>query len=79
MEKFFEINCIRGYHVYKKAWAATVGEALVCERTQKPFRSIRCGCEKRRNYHRAFTSKAVGSVFATVYFPVAKILFLNTW
>ena len=32
MEKFFERNSIRGYHVYKKVWAATVGEALVCER-----------------------------------------------
>ena len=62
MEKFFERNCIRGYHVYKKVWAATVGEALVCK--QKPFRSIRCGCEKRRNYHRTFTSKAVAGVFA---------------
>ena len=28
MEKFFERNCIRGYHVYKKVWAATVGEAV---------------------------------------------------
>ena len=35
MEKFFERNCIRGYHVYKKVWAATVGEALVCEREPK--------------------------------------------
>ena len=32
MEKFFERNCIRGYHVYKKVWAAKVGEALVWER-----------------------------------------------
>ena len=32
MEKFFERNCIHGYHVYKEVWAATVGEALVCER-----------------------------------------------
>ena len=31
MEKFFKRNYIRGYHVYKKAWAAMVGEALVCE------------------------------------------------
>ena len=30
MEKFFERNCIRGYHIYKKVWAATVGEVLVC-------------------------------------------------
>ena len=32
MEKFFKRNCIHGYHVYKEVWAATVGEALVCER-----------------------------------------------
>ena len=32
MEKFFVTNCIRGYHVYKKVWAATVGEAFVCKR-----------------------------------------------
>ena len=31
MEKFFEKNYICGYHIYKKVWAATVGEALVCE------------------------------------------------
>ena len=36
MEKFFERNYIRGYHVYKKVWAATVGEALVCEIEPKP-------------------------------------------
>ena len=35
MEKFFETNYIRGYHVYKKVWAATVGEALVCKREPK--------------------------------------------
>ena len=35
MEKFFERNCIRGYHVYKKVWAVTVGEVLVCEREPK--------------------------------------------
>ena len=33
MEKFFERNYIRGYHVYKKVWAPTVGEALVCPKT----------------------------------------------
>ena len=27
--------CICGYHVYEKVWAATVGEALVCEREPK--------------------------------------------
>ena len=31
---------------------------------EKLFRSIRCGCEKQRNYHRTFTSKAVVDVFA---------------
>ena len=36
----------------------------VRKRAQKPFRLIRCGCEKRRNYHRTFTSKAVAGVFA---------------
>ena len=30
------------------------------------FRSICCGCEKRRNYHRTFTSKAVAGVFAVI-------------
>ena len=35
IEKFFERNSIHGYHVYKKVWAATVGEALVCEREPK--------------------------------------------
>ena len=35
MEKFFERNCICGYHVYKKVWAATVGEVLMCEREPK--------------------------------------------
>ena len=36
----------------------------VQKRAQKLFRSIRCGCEKWRNYHRTFTSKAVADVFA---------------
>ena len=31
---------------------------------EKLFLSIRCGCEKQRNYHRTFTSKAVADVFA---------------
>ena len=35
MEKIFKRNCIPGYHVYKKVWGATVGEALVCEREPK--------------------------------------------
>ena len=44
MEKFFKRNYIHGYHVHKKVWAATVGEALVCKR--EPKNSIRCSCEK---------------------------------
>ena len=35
MEKFFKRNCICGYQVYKKVWAATVGEVLVCKREPK--------------------------------------------
>ena len=35
IEKFFERNCICGYHVYKKVWAVTVGEVLMCEREPK--------------------------------------------
>ena len=43
-----------------------VGEALVCERELAPkiFRSIRCGCEKGRSYHRTFALKSVAGVFA---------------
>ena len=33
-------------------------------RAKELFRSIRCGCEKRRNVHRTITSKAVAGVFA---------------
>ena len=29
---FFERNCISGYHVYKKIWAVTVQEALMCKK-----------------------------------------------
>ena len=35
MEKFLERNCIRGYHVYKKVWTATVGEALCAKESPK--------------------------------------------
>ena len=59
---------------YIKKWVATVGEALVCER--EPKTSIRCGCEKRRNYHSTFTSKAVAVVFtvlATGKYTVASV------
>ena len=35
----------------------------VQKRAQKLFWSIRCGCEKQRNYHRTFTSKPVTGVF----------------
>ena len=61
MENFFERNYIRGYHVYKKYGRRRL-ERRWC--AQKLFQSIRCGCEKRRNYHRTFTSKAVAGVFA---------------
>ena len=65
MEKFFETNCIRGYHVYKKSMGSDGWRGVgVRKRAQKPFRLIRCGCEERRNYHRTFTSKAVACVFA---------------
>ena len=47
MEVFFERNCIRGYHVYKNVWAATVGGIGVRKRVQKIFQSIRCGCERQ--------------------------------
>ena len=40
---------------------------------QKLFRSIRCGCEKRRNYDRTFTSKAVAGVFAMGKYTVASV------
>ena len=48
----------------------------MCEREPKNFRSIRCGCEKRMNYHRTFTSKAftgVFAVFATGEYTVASV------
>jgi len=48
----------------------------VLKRAQKLFRSIRCGCEKRRNHHRTFTSKAVAgvfTVFATGKYTVASM------
>ena len=33
MEEVLERSCcIRGYHVYKEVWEASVGEALTCER-----------------------------------------------
>ena len=37
MEVFFERNCIHGYHVYKKVWAATVEEALMCKKEPKNY------------------------------------------
>ena len=65
MEKFFERNCVRGYHVYKKRMDGDGWRGVgVQKRAQKLFRSIRCGCEKRRNYHRKFSSKIVAGVFA---------------
>ena len=32
MEEFVAPTCIRGYHVYRKIWSATIGEKLVCKR-----------------------------------------------
>ena len=47
MEKFFERNCIRGYHVYKKSMGGDGWRGVgMLKRAQKLFRSIRCGCEK---------------------------------
>ena len=45
---------------------AAVGESLVCKRAQKCFRSIRCGCEKGRNYHGTFASNGIMGVFAVL-------------
>ena len=75
MEKFFEEITFAATTYIKKVWAVMIGEALVCE-TQKLFRSICCGCEKRRNYHRTFTSKdltGVFAVFATGKYTVASV------
>ena len=30
--EFSRLSCIRGYHLSKDTWEATVGESLVCER-----------------------------------------------
>ncbi len=32
MEELERPCCIRGYHVYKNVWAASIGEVLMCER-----------------------------------------------
>ena len=32
MEEVSRLSCIRGYHVYKEIWDATIGEELACER-----------------------------------------------
>jgi len=78
METFFERNCIRGYHVYKKVWAATVGEAFVCEREPQNLSDrYAVAVKKRRNCHRTFTSKAVAcvfAVFATRKYTVASVI-----
>jgi len=37
---------------------------LVQHRSREERMDRCCGCEKRRNYHRTFTSKAVTGVFA---------------
>ena len=28
-------SCVRGYHVYKSSWAASIGEILLCEREER--------------------------------------------
>ncbi len=32
MEHFVFESCVRGYHVYKDIWEASVGEELPCQR-----------------------------------------------
>ncbi len=32
MERFTFKSCVRGYHVYKDIWEASVGEELPCQR-----------------------------------------------
>ena len=32
MEKYSIDSCVRGYHVYREIWKASVGEQLPCER-----------------------------------------------
>ena len=34
-EEEYEITCcVRGYHIYRQVWGASIGETLVCEREQ---------------------------------------------
>ena len=66
MESFWkEIAFAATTYICKKKYGRRrLERRCVRKRAQKLFRSIRCGCEKRRNYHRTFTSKAVAGVFA---------------
>ena len=32
MEEFVAPTCIRGYHIYRRIWSATIGKKLVCKR-----------------------------------------------
>ena len=77
MEKFFTTNCIRGYHVYKKVWTATVGEAFVYKREPKNSSDQYAVAVKNEGtYHKTFTSKAVTgvlAVFATGKYTVTSV------
>ena len=64
MEKFFEKIAFVATTYIKKYGRQWLERCWCLKETQKLFRSIRCGYEKRRNYHRTFTSKAVAVVFA---------------
>ena len=63
VEKIFE-RYSRLPRIYKKYGGGGWRVVGVRKRPRKRFRSIRCGCEKGRNYHRTFASKGIASVFA---------------
>ena len=79
MEKFFEINCIRGYHVYKKVWAATVGEALVCERAQNPSDRYAVVVKNEGTIIEHLPRKLSGVCSRLCTSPSQKYFFLYTW
>ena len=68
MEEIFRRNfCIRGYNVYKKKYRGSRWRVVgVRKQPQKRLRSICCGCEKGRNYHRTFASKGIAGMFAVL-------------
>ena len=35
MPSFSIESCVRGYHVYKATWSASVGEILFCQREER--------------------------------------------